>query len=201
MVLLLAKGIVELHGGRIVVNSAGRDRGTESIVELPLEKSQKNASISTVENKEWLKFKDNESTEVTQTMDKSSQRECRRILIVEDEIDSASLLQIFLEDLGYQVEVAFNGIDGVALAQKFSPDLILSDINLTREMDGYTLARTIRNDPQLSSICLIAISGFGESEDKTAASAAGFDAHLTKPLDLEQIQNKIVKTIAEKSLN
>ena len=106
-----------------------------------------------------------------------------------------------MEDLGYQVKIAFNGIEGIDLARQFSPDIILSDISLTKEMDGYTLARTIRNDSRLNSVCLIAITGFGQPEDKEAAEAAGFDAHLTKPLHLERIQNEIVKMIAKKNLD
>ena len=182
--LPLAKGIVELHGGRIAVQSAGRDRGTEFIIELPLIQSELN--ITTTENNQFTTIQN----EPTQTSGNG-----RRILIVEDQADSAYLLQMFLETEGYRVEIAFNGIDGIALAREFSPDIILSDIGLTEEMDGYALASTIRNDPQLNSIYLIAISGYGQSEDKKRAEAAGFDAHLTKPLDLERIQSAINQVV------
>ena len=124
-----------------------------------------------------------------------------RVLIIEDEVDSASLMQTFLESLGYQTEIAFNGADGIALARQFSPDVILSDISLTAKMDGYTVASTIRNDPELNSISLIAISGFGQSEDKERAKAAGFDAHLTKPLDLNVLENAIAEKIAQTNKN
>ena len=117
-----------------------------------------------------------------------------RVLVIENEADSALLMQAFLEGLGYQIKIAYNGIDGIALARQFSPDVILSDISLSLQMDGYTVARTIRNDPKLSSIPLIAISGYGQPEDKEKAKVAGFDTHLTKPLNL----NLLVKAIAEK---
>ena len=186
--LPLAKGIVELHGGKITVESAGRDRGTEFIIELPLMQS---------EDLEMATAKDEESTPTVG--DKSSQTsgDRERILIVEDEADSAHLLQIFLETEGYHVKIAFDGIEGIALAREFSPDIILSDISLTAEMDGYTLAGTIRTDPQLNSIYLIAMSGYGQAEDKKRAKEAGFDAHLTKPLDLEKVENAIAQTMGQ----
>ena len=184
--LPLAKAIIELHNGSIRVNSGGSDRGTEFIIELPLAKNEDLAAISTAE----------ESIESI-TIQRASQTlsDRRRILIIEDDADSAYLLQLFLKDRGYQVEIAFNGIDGIELARQFSPDIILSDISLTEAMDGYTLARTIGNDPQLNSICLIAMSGYGQKEDKKRAEAAGFEAHLTKPLDLELVQREIVQRI------
>ena len=200
--LPLAKGIIELHDGKIAVNSARRDRGTEFTIELSVTPEGEEKVTQSEESTAISIAKDNKSTELTAVGDESSQkRERCRVLIVEDELDSASLLQIFLEDYGYQVEVAFNGIDGIELAQQFSPDVILSDINLIGEMDGYTLARTIRNDSKLNSISLIAISGYGQPEDKKAAEAAGFDTHLTKPLDLEQVQSAIAQTITKKGIN
>ena len=188
--LPLAKGIVELHDGRIMVHSAGRDCGTEFIIELPL------VSQSDLDTMLMLTTKDARSSEST-TINEPSQTlsDGIRILIVEDEIDSASLLQMYLETQGYLVEVALNGINGIAIARQFSPDIILSDISLTEEMDGYTLASTIRNDSELNSVYLIAISGYGQPEDKNRAKAAGFNAHLTKPLNLERVSSAIAQII------
>lgn len=164
----------------------GGDRGTEFTIELPLAKSEGSAILTTEGEGSMSSVMEDETT---QTL---GDRE--RILIIEDDTDSAYLLQMFLEEQGYRVKLAFNGIDGIELARQFAPDIILSDISLGEEMDGYTLANTIRNDSQLNSVCLIAMSGYGQAEDKKRAKAAGFDLHLTKPLDLEQIESAIAQS-------
>ena len=186
--LPLAKGIIELHNGSIQVDSGGSDRGTAFTIELHLAKSEDLTAISSAEN-----VKSRSTTIDDESSQSLSDRE--RILIIEDDTDSAYLLQMFLEKRGYRVKLAFNGIDGIELARQFAPDIILSDISLGEEIDGYTLASTIRNDPQLNSIYLIAMSGYGQAEDKKKAKAAGFDLHLTKPLDLEQIESAIAQKI------
>ena len=190
--LSLAKGIIKLHNGRIYVSSEGRDRGTEFTIELPC-LDREDLDIDLTAKKE-------RTTSVAMSGDREeTANNSGRILIIEDEVDSALLLQTFLEGSGYQVEIAFNGTVGIALARQFSPDIILSDINLTAEMDGYTVARTIRNDSELNSICLIAITGYGQPEDKDRAKIAGFDAHLTKPIDLYFLENAIAEKLAKKA--
>ena len=185
--LPLAKGIIELHNGRIRANSGGRDRGTEVIIELP--RLEKESIVTNLINSD-------ESASIIDNEEETSSNG-GRVLIIEDQADSALLMQTFLESLGYQTKIAFDGIEGIALARKFSPDVILSDISLTQEMDGYTVARTIRNDLELNSISLIAISGYGQPEDKEKAKAAGFDAHLTKPVNLNLMVNSIAEKIAQ----
>ena len=146
-------------------------------------------------NEKLLNFAEPTGSKLNWTPQRSSPRDRRRILIVEDEGDSASLLQIFLTNEGYHAKIALDGSKGIALARQFSPDAIISDIHLTGTIDGYTLATTIRNDAKLNSVYLIALSGFGEPEDKKRAKAAGFDAHLTKPLNIEAVQKAIVQGI------
>lgn len=194
--LPLAKGIIELHDGRIRVDSAGHDRGTQFTIELPrLAREYLDANSTAEDDGAELTATQNEANETTGDRGK--------ILIVEDREDSAFLLQTFLEGLKYRVHIAFNGTDGIALARQFFPDIILSDISLTEAMDGYTFARTIRNDSELNAICLIAISGYGQPEDKQRAKAAGFEAHLTKPIDLDEVRNfieaKMTQITAEES--
>ena len=169
------------HKGTIAVYSASGDRDTEFTIEPPYIAKEVKKATATEEDTGTEIDRDYSHTDSDRP----------RILIVEDEVDSASLLQLFLINEGYQAEIAFNGIDAVTLARQFSPDVILSDIGLTPEMDGYTLARIIRDDANLNSIYMIAISGFGQPEDKKNAFAAGFNAHLTKPLDLETVQKAI----------
>jgi CheY-like chemotaxis protein len=107
----------------------------------------------------------------------------RRILIVEDLLDAAITLEILLEMLGHTVEVAHDGRSGLDKARSFAPDIILCDIGLPGDLDGYQVARTLRATAGLEHIHLIALTGFGAPEDLEQARRAGFEAHLTKPVD------------------
>ena len=178
--LPLAKGIIELHGGRIWASSGGRGKGTEVTVLLH---ALDEVSASAVPI----------APAAVQTADPSTSG-C--ILVVEDDEDSAFFVQIFLEDLGYQVEVAGDGRSGLALASQLLPHVIISDIGLTEEMDGYALATAIREDSQLSDVYLIAASGYGQPEDKARARDAGFDQHLTKPIDLDRLGELVAQNVA-----
>jgi CheY-like chemotaxis protein len=111
----------------------------------------------------------------------------RRILIVEDNADAASSLRLFLELTGHEVTVAHDGPAGISLAREHQPEVVLCDIGLPGEMDGYAVARALRSDPELSFIRLIALTGYGQAEDRRLASEAGFDLHLTKPTDPEAL--------------
>ena len=117
----------------------------------------------------------------------------QQILIIEDDADSALVLEMVLEELGYQVDIAQDGVSGIAKARQTKPGIIISDIGLTKQMDGYTVARTIRADADLSATYLVATSGYGQPEDKQRAKSAGFDAHFTKPIDLARFQAWIVQ--------
>ena len=119
------------------------------------------------------------------------------ILVIEDNDDAAYLVQFFLEDLGYSVAVARDGKSGLAMAREQRPDIVLSDIGLRGELDGYAIARAIKSDDSLRSICLIATSGYAAQEDKARSKAAGFDEHLTKPLDLPQLSQAIAQKVSE----
>ncbi|WP_121969295.1 chemotaxis protein CheB [Leptolyngbya sp. BC1307] len=174
--LPLAKGIIEFHEGQIWAESAGIGQGTAVMIRLP------------------------QLIGATEVLPPPSDAVCassvaasgsQHILIVEDNEDSAFLLQLFLEDLGYQIDIANNGEQGLSLARQLQPDVIISDIGLTAAMDGYALARAIRSDPALDAVYLIANSGYGQPEDKVKASAAGFDEHFTKPVNLDQLKNLI----------
>jgi CheY-like chemotaxis protein len=107
----------------------------------------------------------------------------QRILIVEDLLDAAITMELLLEMQGHTVEVAHDGPSGLDKASSFAPDFILCDIGLPGNLDGYQVARAIRSMPQLSRVHLVALTGFGAPEDLDQACEAGFDAHLTKPVD------------------
>jgi CheY-like chemotaxis protein len=110
-----------------------------------------------------------------------------RVLVIEDNADSAELMQITLELAGNDVAVAHSGAAGVEQARAWRPTAVICDIGLPGVLDGYAVARMLRSDPELRSVLLIAFSGYGQEEDKRRASDAGFDVHLTKPIAPEAL--------------
>ncbi len=160
--LALVKGLVELHGGRVDVRSGGRDQGSEFRVYLPLAESEVSADHA------------GPGTEAAGGS--------LRVLVIEDNPDAAETLRDLLELTGHEVAVAMNGETGLRLAREFRPDTVLCDIGLP-EMDGYEVARRLRADPEMASIRLIAVTGYGRQEDREHSAAAGFDEHLVKPID------------------
>ncbi len=166
--LALVKGLVELHGGEVRVASEGQGRGTELTIRLPLGSQVVPARPVNVAAR--------------------SPRCSHRILVVEDNVDAAESMRTLLALTGHQVEVTYTGVEGVEAARRFRPRVVLCDIGLPGGMDGYAVARTLRADPDLSSAFLIASTGYGQVEDQRRSREAGFDAHLTKPLDFAELQ-------------
>jgi CheY-like chemotaxis protein len=112
-----------------------------------------------------------------------------RVLVVEDNRDSADSLKLLLELFGYDVAVAYTGPAGVATAKAWRPDVVVCDLGLP-ELDGYGVVRELRRNPDTSKARMIAVTGYGSDEDRLKTREAGFDAHLTKPADpaaLEQL--------------
>jgi two-component system CheB/CheR fusion protein len=105
-----------------------------------------------------------------------------RILIIEDNPDSAEMLRLLLELLGHEVRVAYTGTDGVQQAMAQRPDVVLSDIGLP-ELDGWGVARELRRNPATAGVRLIAVTGYGTDENKRRAKEVGYDHLLTKPTD------------------
>jgi CheY-like chemotaxis protein len=119
----------------------------------------------------------------------------RRILVAEDSRDAADMLRMMLEYTGHEVRVAFDGVDAVAQAAVFRPQIALLDIGMPR-MDGYEAARRIRAALG-ASVVLVALTGWGQDDDKARARAAGFDHHLTKPADPDKLQQLVSHVGAE----
>ena len=111
----------------------------------------------------------------------------RRILVIEDNADSAEVLQTFLEIHGHEINVRHNAADGLKCAREINPDIIICDISLSGELDGYTVAEEVRRLEELKSVFLIALSGFGQPEDKKKSKSAGFNEHFTKPTDFDAL--------------
>jgi two-component system CheB/CheR fusion protein len=116
--------------------------------------------------------------------------EARRVLIIEDNVDAASSLREALELCDFQVRVAHDGVEGIELARRFKPDVVVCDIGLPG-MDGYQVARAVRADGALDRIGLIALSGYALPADVERARAAGFDRHLAKPADLGSLERAL----------
>jgi PAS domain S-box-containing protein len=160
--LTLVKRIVDLHGGAISASSAGEGRGSDFVVSLP-------AIENNVAPVRRLKSPPKSMTP-------------RKILVVDDNIDAAHSLAALLEMCGHALSVAHSGADALHLVTVETPDLVLLDIGLPA-MNGYEVARRMRELPGMSPCRLVAITGYGQESDKQSAAAAGFDAHLVKPVD------------------
>lgn len=116
----------------------------------------------------------------------------RRILVVDDHVDAAELLAELLEHLGHEIRVAFDGPSALEIVRTFHPDIALLDIALPA-MDGYELARRLRALPDLRQMRLVALTGFGRPSDRAVSAAAGFDAHLVKPIEMSLLEALIAE--------
>ncbi|MCI0457493.1 MAG: response regulator [Gemmataceae bacterium] len=165
--LSLVKGLVEMHSGTVEAHSPGAGAGAEVTVCLPL-------------------APDTSGMRAT-TLSANQASRALRILVVEDNRDAARTMQLLLKRYGFEVAVAYTGTAGVQLAQHFRPHVVLCDLGLP-EMDGFDVARALRGDPAIGTARLIAVSGFGQEEDRRRAYEAGFNLHLTKPVDPEELE-------------
>jgi PAS domain S-box-containing protein len=176
--LALVKGLVELHGGRIEAQSAGLERGSEFVVWFP-----------------------NSLLEMTPPSDapgdagtQASRPRQLRVLIADDNRDSAESLGMLLELSGHEVHLAHDGVDAFAVAAAKLPDVALLDIGMPG-MDGYEVAANIRREPWGSNVTLIAITGWGQEDNKRMARTAGFDHHLTKPMDSTVLESILATVV------
>jgi CheY-like chemotaxis protein len=120
-----------------------------------------------------------------------------RILVVEDHLDAAESLQMLLELSGHEVETAPDGPSGMDTALRFRPDVVLCDVGLPNGMTGYDVARALRAHPTLRTCLLVALTGYGQDEDQRRALDAGFDRHLTKPVDLVVLEQVLAAASKE----
>lgn len=112
----------------------------------------------------------------------------RRVLVVDDGIGAAKMLQLLLSKLGpHEIEIAHDGLSALETAQRFAPDLVLLDIGLPR-MDGYEVARQLRNNADFNGTTLVAVTGYSGSEERRLSTEAGFNDHIVKPVDLDTLK-------------
>jgi signal transduction histidine kinase len=164
--LTVVRRLAELHGGRVDVHSEGIGKGSKFIVRLPL--AADSAAISTP----------------PETVDSEMGGRALRILVVDDNVDSADSLALLLMSYGHDVRAAYDGSSALVIAESFSPEVALQDVSMPF-MDGYEVARKFRELPQTKHAALIALTGFTREEDARRARLAGFDHHLGKPVDFE----------------
>lgn len=167
--LNLVQRLVDMHGGSVEAKSAGKDQGTEFTVRLPLcRAAEKSAEPETV------------VTPAAGT----------RVLVVDDNHDAGEVLAMLLESMGFEARAVDSGAGALAILPDYHPDVILMDIGMPG-MNGYEVARRIREQPQYDHVKLVALTGWGQEKDRLLSRESGFDHHLTKPVDFKVLKGLI----------
>ncbi|HEY0793990.1 MAG TPA: ATP-binding protein [Chthoniobacterales bacterium] len=169
--LSIARKLVELHGGTLSARSDGPGRGSAFTVRLPVAACARGSGGRSGAEPPEPRPRDGRA----------------KVLVVEDNRDLAMGLRLLLELKGYVVQVAHDGLEALEAARRFRPAAVLADLGLPG-MDGYELAERLRTEPWGAEALLVALSGYGREEDRRRALAAGFDRHLTKPVDPRAIE-------------
>lgn len=177
--LTLVKSLVELHGGRVDAQSAGLGRGSEFRVQLPLLQAPPQRATGG-------------ALPAEPSASPTAAGKSVSVLVVEDNVAAAVTLGEVLELWGYEARLAHTGEIALAAAVAACPDVALLDIGLPG-MDGYELARRLRSEPGLPRMRLVALTGYGQEKDRQRSREAGFDHHLIKPIDLDEL-NRIIST-------
>ncbi|MDD1621179.1 MAG: ATP-binding protein, partial [Methylococcaceae bacterium] len=166
--LSLVHNLVAKHGGKVLAFSEGLGKGSEFVVRLPQRDHPSSTSVSTASGPKptWRKL---------------------RILVVDDNLDVAESLSLLLKTEGFKVWTAYDGPTAVEMVRVEHPDVVLLDIGLPG-MDGYSVAQEIRRRRELGQPLLIAVTGYGRTEDREKSKAAGFDEHLIKPVDIDTLR-------------
>jgi CheY-like chemotaxis protein len=174
--LALVKRLVEMHDGDIEARSEGPGRGSELVVRLPI----------AVEDRPSRTIADRAAPIAIDAAGNGSRPE--RILVVDDNVDAAETLSRLLRLQAHEVRVAYDGLAALAAARDMNPDVVLLDIGLPK-MDGLEVAKSLRARGEGPRPLLVAMTGFGQAEDRARTAAAGFDHHLTKPVDPKVLQS------------
>jgi PAS domain S-box-containing protein len=174
--LTLVRRLVEMHEGRVEAHSEGLGKGSEFVVRLPV----------IVEMPRVQEPVPSEYVEQTATPSRC------RILVVDDDRDSATSMALLLQARGHEVRTAHDGLQGVDAAAVFRPDLVLMDIGLPR-LNGHEAARRIRAQAWGKDMVLVALTGWGQAEDQRLSKEAGFDHHLVKPVDPAVLQMLLIE--------
>jgi PAS domain S-box-containing protein len=173
--LSLVKRLVEMHGGTVEAHSDGPGKGCKFVVRLPV-------VLSLVQ----------ESQRVTGDGDQAGRLGGRRILVVDDNRDAAESLAMMLHMMGNEVRTAHDGLEAVAAAEAFRPDVVLLDLGMPK-LNGYAAARRIRQQPWGRDMALVALTGWGQDDDRRKSKEAGFDHHLVKPVEASALERLLAE--------
>ncbi len=168
--LTMTRQLIELHGGTVSAHSQGPGTGSEFTVTLPLGRSPADVD----------RLRPEPPVSAEQAIP------ARRILVIEDDHDTADMLRDLLEDMGHRVAVAYDGAAGLNAALCGDFEMAFVDIGLPG-IDGYEVARTLRASRRFQDLLLVAVTGYGQPQDRARALEAGFDLHIVKPLQIEQL--------------
>ena len=175
--LSLVKRFVEMHGGTIEASSAGVGQGSEFVVRLPVP-----AELPL----------DTQPPDPPAIQDAAT---CHRILVVDDNRDSANSLAMLLRLTGNETETAYDGLEALEAAERFRPDVVLLDIGLPK-LNGYDVARRMRQESWGHGMTLVALTGWGQAEDRRQSADAGFDYHIVKPVDFNALKKLLGESAA-----
>lgn len=180
------RNLIQMHGGSVCASSAGRDRGSEFVVRLPLLERRVEAN--------------SEPPPAAPVMSKTAPRTQParaplKVLIVDDYVLAAESLGALLQELGFETHITHDGASALAAVAQFRPSVALVDIGLP-VMDGYEVARRLRRTPGSEHLPLVALTGYGQESDRERVMQAGFDEHLVKPVAAEQIEALIERLVA-----
>jgi CheY-like chemotaxis protein len=175
--LALVQSLVTLHGGRVQVHSTP-GQGSEFVVELPVSSSPHEPALIGAEKV-------------------SAPVRPRKVLVVDDNVDAAESFAMLLQMAGHETRLAHDGADAMKAVRAFKPDVVLLDLGLPI-IDGFAVARLIRQDAALRNVVLVALTGYGQDGDRQRTSEAGFDHHLVKPVDIAKVES-ILSTVADTS--
>ena len=175
--LTLARRLVEMHGGRIEVRSPGQGQGTE--VEIRLRTAERVGPHAPPADRPTV-----------------AAARSLRVLIVEDNLDAAEMLDMAVSQLGHVTKLAHDGAAAITSAGEFAPDVILLDIGLP-VMNGYAVAQALRAQPRFNHVHIAAVTGWGQDEDRRKARDAGFDSHFTKPLASAAVEELLARVAQE----
>jgi PAS domain S-box-containing protein len=178
--LTLARRLVEMHGGKIEAHSSGLGKGSEFVMRLP--------ALAEPAPESAQDYAKDTSAHVANGS--------RRVLIVDDNEDSAESMAVLLRLHGHEVRLAYDGLSALEEAQAFCPELIFLDLDLPK-IDGYEVAR--RLPPAMKGVTLVAMTGYGQEEDRQRTQEAGFNLHLVKPVDFDMLQGLLSSLPANQS--
>jgi CheY-like chemotaxis protein len=175
--LAIATRSAETHGGTIEAHSAGRGRGAEFVVRLPL-----------------LRASDRPSRTASAVSRSAGRR--LKVLVVDDNHDLVEMMELAIDGMGHEVRKATDGETAISVALAFRPDVVLLDIGLPI-VSGLEVARRLRQRPELSHVRLIAMTGWGQAADRRQTAEVGFDHHLTKPVDPAELETLLAMLPAQ----